>query len=219
MNIILSTALFPPIPWFAQLLQAENNIIDTNETYSKQTFRNRFYILTSNGILEHSIPITKPDGNHTKTKDILIYEQDKNFAKILTSIETAYYSSPFFEYFKDELYKLFKIKYSSLVELCNTSIAYIENILRISINLQFAPEYIFQQDELTDLRSSLSPKNKNFQTFHAPPYQQVFSHKFSFAPNLSILDLIFNLGLESIDYLYNFPIEDFIKHINTNTYE
>jgi hypothetical protein len=217
--VILPCVLFPPIPWFALLLQTKNTIIELHETYPKQTFRNRFSILTSNGMLEYSLPVSKPHGNHSKTKEILLHELSKHTSKILTALESAYFSSPFFEFFIDDLSDLFHAKYNTLVELNIASVKYIEHILRIQLHQSFSSDYSAAYESSIDLRTTLSPKNNAFYSFPAPSYHQVFSQKFGFMPNLSILDLVFNIGLDSIDYLSTFPVFDCIKHIKSNSNE
>jgi hypothetical protein len=213
---ILASCLFPPVPWMAAVFQYDNCFIEMHETYSKQTFRNRFAILTANGRLDLNVPVFKPHGNHTKINEILVPELKKVSAQHLSAIESAYSSSPYFEYFFDVIREFYKGSYHTLTDMNKASVRCIETILRF--DLPYAETDVFvlpekEEEGLTDLRYLITPKNRNFYSFNAPDYYQVFRHKFFFYSNLSILDLVMNMGTETIICLKQYPLQHFIEYL------
>ncbi len=198
----MSTAYLPPIEYFALLLSENKIIIEKEETYPKQTYRNRCRILTANGILNLSIPVSKPNGNNTKTKDITIINTDRWFTNHWRAINSAYSGSPFFLYYKDDLQEFFSGRYDNLLKFNTELTIVLLNLIGISTTLTYSDSFAIpgQTNLPVDARYSITPKkeiaSKNFEE-----YTQVFSSKFSFIPNLSIIDLLFNLGPETKEYL------------------
>ncbi len=193
-NVILSSAYFPPIQYFSTVLNCENIIIEQHENYSKQSYRNRCEILSSNGKQTLSIPIIKNSGSKQCIKDVKIdYKNDWQDIH-LKSLQTAYLSSPFFEYYIDALMPFFEKQYTFLFDLNLEIIEILLSELQIEKTINFSEEYNPEYD-FSDFRNSIHPKKK-FQTenFNALKYTQVFFDKFDFLPNLSILDLLFNEG-------------------------
>ncbi len=202
-SILLSTAYLPPIEYFSFLINSDKQIIEKYETYKKQTYRNRCYILGSNGKLALTIPIKKPEGNHTKTNEIIIsYSEDWQQIH-WKSIESSYNSSPFFLFYKEELKNLYQKKYKYLLDHNNNFLKLIFDFLYIEITPGLTSEFIKNPKNILDLRNSISPKNSS-QEKNYKKYSQVFANKHGFIPNLSIIDLLFNTGPEAIDYLTNF---------------
>lgn len=199
-SAVFSSAYLPPIEYFFQLIKHQNVFIETDESYPKQTYRNRCYILGTNGKQSLSIPVIKVNGNHTKTKDIRIsYDLDwrKNHWK---SIESAYNSSPFFLYYQDEIRPFYQKKFDFLLDFNMQLIKLIKNIL--SIQTIIKPTEKFIKEANNDFRYTISPKiESEFEKNSPKEYFQVFSDKHSFVPNLSIIDLLFNEGPASLDYL------------------
>ncbi len=197
----LSTAYNPPIEYFYHILKSENIVIDTWETYKKQTYRNRFNIYSEMGLMALSIPVTKPKGNNTKTNEILISDIDKWKTNHWKTIETAYRNSPFFEYYKEEISEeLFK-EYDKLVHLNNSLLKVILKLLEIDKQINFSNTFIKPNEYPNDYRFNISPKKSNNLIFGE--YIQVFGERHGFIENLSILDLIFNLGPEARYYVEN----------------
>lgn len=214
-TLILSSALFPPIGWFALLYNHKNCIIETQETYSKQTYRNRYSILSANKKLDLNVAVKKTNGNHTVIDDILVIFDENIIRTHLTALESAYKSSPYFDFFFDDIKNFYTQKYNSLLEMNLESVNLIGKILKYNfqfeLNNKFVKEY--NLDSFIDLRFDISPKNLQTENFNYPEYYQTFEHKFGFVQNLSILDLIFNTGLESLLYLKRFPVKEYINHI------
>lgn len=203
MNILLSTAYFAPVEYYVHLLKADSVLIERYETFPKQTFRNRCVILSANGPLTLSVPLHQRK-NHSLTKDIQI-SYSVNWQDIhWKTIESAYNSSPFFEYYSDEIRPFFELEEDYLIDFNEK----IQNTLLelLSINLRAArtQAYIKDTTGLIDLRTGIKNGHLNLSL---PPYIQVFNTKFPFTPNLSILDLLFNLGPEAKEYLENCPLK------------
>ena len=198
---LLTTAYFPPVQYFSKLFVSEEVYIEIYDNYQKQTYRNRCNILTANGIIPLTIPVHKLQ-TKTKTKDITIdYSTDwqKNHYK---AIESAYGKSPFFEFLIDDFIVFFEKKYQFLIDLNLEIIETIFSILNISSKINYTSEFIAIDNDYDDLRFIIQPKsNVKDYNYKVKPYTQVFSDKFDFQPNLSILDLIFNMGSESLLYL------------------
>lgn len=197
---LLSTAYFPPITYMALLAVNEKVIIEREESYIKQTFRNRCEIMTANGSLNLTMPVIKTNGNNTKTKDILIFNSDKWYINHWRAIESAYSASPFFLYYQDDIKEFFSGQSENLLDFNTSILERFIKILGISCEINFTDEFIKPYENEFDYRFSITPKSPT-DPLVFNEYTQVFSDKFSFSPNLSILDLLFNLGPESKDYL------------------
>lgn len=202
--VILPVACLPDIEFFSWLLHAPSAIFEINETFPKQTCRNRYRIATANGPLLLSIPVVRPDGNHTPTSGIGL-EPSGSWARIhWRAIESAYNKSPFFLYYRDDLEKVFNSPPALLVDFNFTLLKLCCRFTGISPDFRFTESYVKKPANMLDLRQSIMPKHL---TEHPSPirqfepYIQVFSDRQAFIPNLSILDLLFNLGPEAGDYL------------------
>jgi len=200
-SILISTAYMPPIAYFALLEYSDTVIIEQYETYQKQTYRNRCEIYSEKGKMALSIPVGKPEGNRTKTKDILIFNQDKWYKKHWRAIETAYLSAPFFIYYKDEIEPFFQKPYEQLLDFNLQLTQTFCRIIGINTTIIFSDDYIKTPGNSVDYRTALSPKKQVGLIEKFPEYTQVFDLKHGFIPNLSILDLLFNMGPDSYDYI------------------
>ena len=200
MQLLLSTAYFPPVSYFIHLAQNGPAIIEIMETFPRQTYRNRCEILTSSGKLNLVVPVSKPDGNYTITRDIQISYREKWNRHHWKSIQTAYRSSPYFNYYADIFHPLFLSEENSLIDHNQHILRIILKLLDLDISPVYSQEYLKNTDGILDLREEISPKRRQ-RVPGIKRYQQVFSHKSGFVEDLSILDLIFNLGPEATDYL------------------
>ncbi len=200
-TILLSTAYFPPVEYFALLAQFPV-IIEQHETYRKQSYRNRCEIYSEKGRMPLSVPVTKPLGNHTPTNQVQLKNEDKWYIRHRRAIQSAYESSPFYLYYKDDLEIFLSGHYSNLMELNQELILKIAELIGIRPQMAFTEVFEKVPDGVRDLRNGLSPKTEPVAE-HFPSYIQVFSDRKGFLPNLSILDLLFNLGSESKSYLEN----------------
>jgi hypothetical protein len=197
---LLPTAYFPPVSYFVHMVHSRSVLIEQMETYPKQTYRNRCEIITSAGALNLIIPVTKPNGNHTITRDIGITYREPWNHHHWKSIQTAYRSSPYFNYYADILEPFFMLKEPSLIGLNNKILNTINRIISIKPEITFTLDYLKQPEGRVDLRSKMTPKKQQMKMKY-PEYPQVFSHIHGFKENLSVLDLIFNLGPEAKEYI------------------
>jgi len=199
MTVLLSTAYLPPVSYMALCLQSEKIVIERYETYPKQTFRNRCRIYGPNGMQTLSVPVVKVNGNHTLTKDIRIAKTAPWQRLHWRSIGTAYNNSPFFLYYKDDLEKVFVTQFDFLLDWNCTLMEILCRMLRIELKTGFTDQFDNAPEGMKDFRES--SKKKNFIPSKHLPYTQVFSPKHGFLPDLSIIDLIFNMGPESAGFL------------------
>jgi hypothetical protein len=200
MNILIHPTYFPSISHFAAIVQAEKVTFEMEDNFQKQTNRNRTYIYSPNGIQLLNIPVKHSKIAHQKTKDIQI-ENDFDWQKQhFKSLEAAYRSSPFFEFFEDDLLPIFEKKHSFLMDLNLEVFDLITRCLRMKIVYNSTTEYIheIESNEITDFRHLANGKKDQSQ-FES--YTQVFDDKFGFINNLSVLDLVFNEGKFAVDYL------------------
>lgn len=203
--ILLSTAYFPPVEHFA-ILSKLPVIIEQHETYRKQSYRNRCEIYSEKGLMPLSIPVTKPLGNHTPTNEVLLRNEDKWYLKHKRAIQSAYESSPFYLFYKDELEGFLSGKHENLFELNLQLIQQLSDLIGIKPQITFTEQFEKEPAGVVDLRNKISPKQEPFGS-EFPSYIQVFSDRKGFIPNLSILDLLFNLGNETKSYLENLKFD------------
>jgi hypothetical protein len=200
MNILIHPTYFPSISHFVAMAQAENITFEIEDNFQKQTNRNRTYIYSPNGIQLLNIPVKHSKESHQKTKDIKI-ETDFDWQKQhFKSLEAAYRSSPFFEFFEDDLRPIFEKKHTFLLDLNFEALAILSKCLRFKIEYTTTTEYFHEVPTtvITDYRS-LADGKKDKSIFD--PYTQVFDDKNGFINNLSVLDLLFNEGKYAMDYL------------------
>lgn len=200
MNILIHPTYFPSISHFAAIVQAEKVTFEMEDNFQKQTNRNRTYIYSPNGIQLLNIPVKHSKIAHQKTKDIQI-ENDFDWQKQhFKSLEAAYRSSPFFEYFEDDLLPIFEKKHSFIMDLNLEVFDLITRCLRMKIEYNSTTEYVheIESNEISDFRYLANGKKDQSQ-FES--YTQVFDDKFGFINNLSVLDLVFNEGKFAVDYL------------------
>jgi hypothetical protein len=204
MKSIFSSYYLAPIEYYYLLNQSNFIVQDIYENFVKQTYRNRCYILSPNGVQHLSIPLVNVK-RKKPFKDIKI-SYDENWRKIhWKSYEAAYRCSPYFEFYEDEFHPFFhEKKYTFLIDFNELLEEKIIDSLGISINKEKSKEYIEPNMVDTDYRASLSPKKSNLHVY--PPYIQVFDDRNEFAPNLSIVDLLFNEGPNSSSYLSTIEI-------------
>ena len=207
-TIVLPLFYLPPVEYFANLLNYPNILLEKHEHFVKQTFRNRCNILSPNGVLPLSIPIKHQNKEHIKVKDIRIHYEDSQWQKIhWRSLESAYRSSPYFEFYEDQLAPFYEREFEFLFDFNLELLDLILKIINIDINYSFTKSYDeHDQEDMIDLRSSMHPKSitsPSTNCYAPEPYTQVFSNRLEFVQNLSIVDLLFNLGPETEDYLSN----------------
>ena len=200
MNTLLHPSYFPSISHFVTLAQSEEITFEIADNFQKQTNRNRAYIYSPNGIQLLNIPVKHSKDMRQKTKEIRIepnFDWQKQHFK---SLEAAYRSSPFFEFFEDDIRPVFEKKHNFLLDLNFEALEIVFKCLRMKIHYNTTTEYfpVVNPDAVKDFRYLVDGKNDS-SLF--TKYTQVFDDKHGFINNLSVLDLIFNEGKYAMDYL------------------
>ena len=199
-NPLLSTAYLAPISYYAILLKQNNSMIEYHEHFIKKSIRNRCDIMNTNGRLSLSIPVNRKTKTKTKISKIKISYAENWQKNHWKSIFSSYNSSPFFEYYKDKLKPYFLKEEEYLIDFNNNLQKEILALLKIKFTITYNSIYK-RTGDFTDLRDNNSIKINTIR------YDQVFMEKHKFINNLSIIDLLFNMGPESLDYLHQLQIK------------
>ena len=202
MNLLIHPTYFPSISHYVAMAQSEKIVFEMEDNFQKQTNRNRTYIYSPNGIQLLNIPVKHSKQIHQKTKDVKI-ETDFDWQKQhFKSLEAAYRSSPFFEFFEDDIRPIFEKKHTYLMDLNLETLAIVSKCLRMKLEYGTTTEYFHEVDSnvIMDLRRLANGKKDHSQF---EPYTQVFEEKQGFLNNLSVLDVLFNEGKYALDYLKN----------------
>jgi len=197
-GVSLTTAYLAPVEYYAALAKADTVLLEHCDNYVKQTYRNRCHIAAANGSMVLSIPVEKGSTAKQLTRDVRISEHSGWQMNHWRSIESAYNSTPFFEYYKDDLIPFYEKKWDFLWDFNQEIQVKILELIDLQPKIIMTSEYRATLDEnILDLRESIHPKKDN-QTELFKPYYQVFEQRFGFQPNLSIIDLLFNMGNEAV---------------------
>lgn len=201
MSILIHPTYFPSISHFVAMTKAEKTVFEVEDNFQKQTNRNRMYIYSPNGIQLLNIPVKhNTDSKHQKFKDVKI-EPAFNWQKQhFKSLEAAYRTSPFFEYFEDDIRPVFEKKHTFMMDLNFRIMEIVTSCLGMDFSYEKTIEYFHKVEDIQDLRYLTNGK-KDPSQFEA--YTQVFEEKHGFINNLSILDLLFNEGRYAMEYLKN----------------
>ena len=213
-TVLLHPAYFGPVSQYAVIAQYEKIVFENFDSYQKQTYRNRMYIYDANGKLLLNIPIKhkssltgKESDGRQLYKDVLIdntFEWQKQHWRAL---KASYQTSPFFEFYEDDIIHLYEDQFTYLMDFNYQCQAFVFDAIGIEAEFIQSEEFFRNPSGMDNGRHLISAK-KDF-NFLADRYQQVFETKHGFINNLSILDLIFNLGPQSLDFLENQKLPDF----------
>lgn len=190
--MILPSAYLPPISWFVRAINKNEPIfIEQHENYIKQSIRNRCTIDSPNGKLNLTIPVDKTNftGGKCLMKDVRISSHSEWQRQHWYALETSYFNSPFFEYLQDDFHPFYEKKWQWLVDFNDALFAKCIEIMEINISAMKTEEYkgVEKHDSSIDIT----------------PYYQVFADKHGFLNDISIIDLIFNMGKESAIVIEN----------------
>jgi len=229
MTVLLSTTYFGPVQWYQKLYRADAVIIDPDEPFLKQTYRNRCYIAAANGVQALTVPVEQP-GNHCPVRDVRISDHGDWRRVHWNAIASAYGESPFFEYYQDDLRPFFERRWTFLYDFNEAIRQTVSTLLdlqpsaallshsalptppsvppfpsapRLSMPSPYdGPGPALTPGPCLDLRAAINPKHPAVDAdFQPRPYYQVYASRYGFQPNLSVLDLLLNMGPEGIFYL------------------
>lgn len=201
-SVLLSSAYLAPVEYYTKLLAYDRVLVEQHDHYIKQTYRNRCTIAAPDGELALSIPTVKPDTLKCPLRDIRISDHGNWRHLHWNAIESAYNHTPYFEYYKDDFRPFYEKKYEFLADFNEELCRLICSLIDMQPTVEHTTEYrpLPSQDE-DDFRERIHPK-KDFRledpAFFPQPYYQVFQERHGFLPNLSIIDLLFNMGPESL---------------------
>lgn len=199
MNILLHPTYFPSMATFVAIAKADVVTFEVCDNYQKQTYRNRMYIYDANGKLPLTIPVVYTQKNRQLYKDILISEDEAWQDLHWKSIQAAYSSSPFFEFYEDDLRPLFRSNHKYLLDFNFKCLEAIYECLQLPFEYKTTSVFEKEPKDLTDYRLLADNRKETLQDFKS--YVQVFDDKHGFMPNLSILDLICNEGPNAMLYI------------------
>ena len=200
-TLLLSTAYLAPVEYYLLMNRSSQVIIEQHDHYIKQTYRNRCRIASANEVQILSIPIEKPDSPKCLTRDIRIAEHGNWRHLHWNGILSAYNSTPFFEYYADDFRPFYEKQFRFLFDFNEQLRELICSLINISPAVSYSENFLVDTNASTlDGRDAIHPKKESLRK-EFKPYYQVFESRFGFLPNLSIIDLLFNMGPESIFYL------------------
>lgn len=184
--------------------------METHENYQKQTYRSRTHIYGANGLLALNVPVRhmgRGGVEHQLMSQTMIADEFRWQREHFRSLETAYRTSPYFEFYEDTLSPIFDTPTGgSLLDLNMETHRVVCRLLDVECSIQTTSEYEKSPSETLDLRGAFLPKKQPLS--HFEPYTQVFEHKNGFLPNMSILDLIFCVGgREALSYLQDLELK------------
>ena len=212
MKAILATTYFGPVQWYQKLNRFDGVLMEQHEHFLKQTYRNRCVIATTQGVQALTVPVEAPVGegvalSKTEIKDVRISNHGKWRTEHWNALQSAYGESPFFEFYEDDIRPFFEDRWEFLLDFNMAITEKMCELLDIHPHIELTSSY---QNSLpigeglgeADFRIVIHPKHPQEDSDFSPkPYYQVYKERFGFLPNLSILDLLFNMGNEAVLYL------------------
>lgn len=199
MRVLIHPAYFPNIAHFVAMANANEVIFEVEDNFLKQTYRNRAIIYGANGKLSLNIPVIHTQKNRQKYKDVKIFNEEKWQDHHWKSLLSAYRTSPFFEYYEDELQPLFSLKADYILDFNFKCFETICECLLLHLNTSKTEIFQKEVEDTEDFRYLVNAKKEYLKPFEK--YNQVFQEKHGFINNLSILDLLFNEGPNALNYL------------------
>ena len=201
MKILSHSLYLAPIALYARLYAASGIIFDRESSFIKQTFRNRTIIATENGVQSLTIPIVHTAGKQLM-QDIRISEHGNWRRQHWNAIVSAYRNSPFFDYYADDFAHFYEERDGFLMDFNLRLHGTVCELLGLDREIRILTAEEIEERKATadvcDMRHIAEPKALATCTTDTQPYYQVFSQRHGFQPNLSIADLLFNMGPEGL---------------------
>ncbi len=200
-NLLIETQIFPPIATMGLFIHSNSLCIEACENYQKRSFRNRYHIGSHQGLLALSVPLLKGKNNQQLITEVAISYESPWPSVHWKAIQSSYGKSAYFIYYKDMIQELLFAKPRHLFQLNHTILQTLCKELEIEISIRETHEFAVNPTDpsILDFRSKMIPRELS--RFSFPEYYQVYSSSSGFIPNLSILDLLFHLGPDSLGYL------------------
>ena len=200
---LLSSAYCAPVQWYQKLNRYDAVVVEQYDNFLKQTYRNRCIIATANGTQALTIPVEKGDSDKCLMRDVRISDHGNWRRLHWNALATAYGDSPFFDYYADDLRPFYDLRFAFLLDFNMQMTAKLCELLDITPNISLSEEYVKDVESgVDDFREVIRPKHPMPDADFIPkPYYQVYAQRHGFIPNLSILDLLFNMGNEALFYL------------------
>ena len=201
MDALLTSAYLAPVQYYTKLMQCTGTAyIEAYDNYTKQTYRNRCMIADANGPLALTIPTEKTGEGKCLMRDIRISDHGNWRHQHWNALEAAYRHTPFFQYYEDNFRPFYEKRIDFLYDFNMQLTELVCSLIGLEVILNSTEEYMHKTDGMADFRHIITPKLswEEDADFHPTAYYQVFREKHGFIPNLSIADLLFNMGPESI---------------------
>lgn len=197
MTSLVSVSYFGPVSQYA-LFSGEKTVrVERQERYVRQTYRNRCRIQTSNGNMDLSVPVESPSAGSGRIKDIRVSSHTNWQNHHWKSLASAYSSSPFFEYYQDDLREIFEKEWKFLWDLDLKTMELMVSLFELDCDFSFTEQWEASPVSKNDYRDLIHPKKECIFDVQIP-YYQVFGQKTGFQPEQSALDLLFNMGPEAV---------------------
>ncbi len=204
-TLLIESQYLPPIHYFARMLHHKEVLIEQEEHFEKASYRNRAHIASPNGPLRLSVPLSQGRSQRRPFRKVGISYDHAWQKQHWWSIKNAYQSSPYFEYYEDDIEPLIVSPAETLLELNNRITQTIIELLQLPINIRFTQSFQKKYDDsVLDFRSKIHPiahRTTPDPAYSSPTYEQVFDAKTGFQADLSILDLLLNMGPRSVALL------------------
>lgn len=199
-GVLLPMFYLPPVEYFTVLNHNRQGIIiDKHEHFPKQTYRNRANVYSPDGVLALVVPVVKGAKVHTPVSDVKV-SYDFNWQRLhWMSLQACYRRSAYFEFYEDDFARFYEQNYTFLFDYNEQLLNMVLKFLKLPVSVKYTTEYHRHYDTLADYRTLIHPKKES--DFEQKPYFQVFEERKGFIKNLSIVDLLFNQGPQSLNYL------------------
>jgi len=203
-TVLLQTTYFGPIQWYQKLNRYDRVLIEQCDSYQKQTYRNRCTIATANGLQALTVPV-EHTANTQQVKDLRISDHNQWRRVHWNALQSAYSESPFFDYYTDDIRPFYEEKYEYLIDFNEAIRQKVCELIDLHTHVEYTTSFVSplsSPSSLSDFREVIHAKHPQPDgDFQPKRYWQVFERKYGFQENLSILDLLFNMGPEAIFYL------------------